>query len=424
MRWACTGLPSGLKLDENTGILTGKAGIKGEYKMLVTVTNSVGKAQETLVVRVGDVLSLTPPMGWNSWNCWGTSVSDAKVRSSAQALLDKGLVDHGWSYVNIDDGWQSPVRAGDSTIVPNDKFPAMKELGDWLHDQGLKFGIYSSPGPLTCGGFTGSWQNEVKDADTYASWGVDYLKYDWCSYDRIAGRDTNRTTYVKPYSLMQKALRAQRRDIVYSLCQYGMKDVWKWGRQVDGQTWRTTEDIEDTWESMSRIGFCQNALYPYAGPGHWNDPDMMIVGQVGWGENLHASRLTPDEQYTHVSLWCLLAAPLLIGCDISKLDPFTLNLLTNDEVLAIDQDILGKQARQVIRTSSYQVWMKGMADGSWAVGIFNMDTVWRKAPVSLSSLGLPARVRVMDCWAQKWEGTRLEYVIPPHGARLLRVYKN
>jgi len=424
MRWACTGLPSGLKLDENTGILTGKAGIKGEYKMLVTVTNSVGKAQQTLVVRVGDVLSLTPPMGWNSWNCWGTSVSDAKVRSSAQALLDKGLVDHGWSYVNIDDGWQSPVRAGDSTIVPNDKFPAMKELGDWLHDQGLKFGIYSSPGPLTCGGFTGSWQNEVKDADTYASWGVDYLKYDWCSYDRIAGRDTNRTTYVKPYSLMQKALRAQRRDIVYSLCQYGMKDVWKWGRQVDGQTWRTTEDIEDTWESMSRIGFRQNALYPYAGPGHWNDPDMMIVGQVGWGENLHASRLTPDEQYTHVSLWCLLAAPLLIGCDISKLDPFTLNLLTNDEVLAIDQDILGKQARQVIRTSSYQVWMKGMADGSWAVGIFNMDTVWRKAPVSLSSLGLPARVRVMDCWTQKWEVTRLEYVIPPHGARLLRVYKN
>jgi hypothetical protein len=213
--------------------LTGKTGVKGSYKILVTVTNSAGKAQQNLVLKVGDALSLTPPMGWNSWNCWGTSVSDAKVRSSAQALLDKGLVDHGWSYINIDDGWQSPVRAADSAIVPNDKFPAMKELGDWLHDRGLKFGIYSSPGPLTCGGFTGSWRNEVRDAVTYASWGIDYLKYDWCSYDRIAGRDTNLATYIKPYSLMQKALRAQGRDIVYRLCQYGMKDVWKWGRQVD-----------------------------------------------------------------------------------------------------------------------------------------------------------------------------------------------
>jgi len=431
MHYACTGLPTGLQLDEHTGLLTGRAGAKGDHKVQVTVTNNAGKAQQTLVVRVGDVLSLTPPMGWNSWNCWGTSVSDTKVRSSAQALLDKGLADHGWSYINIDDGWQSPNRAGDSTIVPNDKFPAMKELGDWLHERGLKFGIYSSPGPLTCGGFTGSWRNEVKDAETYASWGVDYLKYDWCSYDRIAGRDTNLATYIKPYSLMQRALRAQHRDIVYSLCQYGMKDVWKWGRQVDGQTWRTTEDIEDTWESLSRIGFRQNALYPYAGPGHWNDPDMMIAGQVGWGENLHPSRLTPDEQYTHVSLWCLLAAPLLIGCDISKLDPFTLNLLTNDEVLAIDQDVLGKQARQAIRTNGYQVWIKEMSDGSPAVGIFNMDTVYRKVYVSLSELGLSGKVLwVMDCWTHGVQGAlhgggvgdKLEYDIPPHGVKLLRFY--
>jgi hypothetical protein len=175
---------------------------------------------------------------------------------------------------------------------------------------------------------------------------------------------------------------------------------------------------------MSGIGFRQNALYPYAGPGHWNDPDMMIVGQVGWGENLHPSRLTPDEQYTHVSLWCLLAAPLLIGCDISKLDPFTLNLLTNDEVLAVDQDVLGKQARQAVRTNAYQVWIKGMSDGGQAVGIFNMDTVYRKVSVNLSALGLPAKVRVMDCWTHKWEGTRLEYEIPPHGVKLLRFYKN
>ncbi|HVU59004.1 MAG TPA: putative Ig domain-containing protein [Puia sp.] len=424
IKYEATGLPDGLRLDENTGVLTGEVRIRGEHMVHVNVSNAAGKAEQTLTIKVGDVLSLTPPMGWNSWNCWGTSVSDAKVRSSAQALLDKGLVDHGWSYINIDDGWQSPVRATDSTIVPNDKFPAMKELGDWLHGQGLKFGIYSSPGPLTCGGFTGSWQNEVKDAETYASWGIDYLKYDWCSYDRIAGKDTSLATYIKPYSLMQKALRARGRDIVYSLCQYGMKDVWKWGRQVDGQTWRTTEDIEDTWESMSRIGFRQDGLYPYAGPGHWNDPDMMIVGQVGWGENLHASRLTPDEQYTHVSLWCLLAAPLLIGCDISKLDPFTLNLLTNDEVLAIDQDVSGKQARRVVRGDKYQVWIKEMEDGSRAVGIFNMDTAYREVSVNLPALGFPARVRALDCWTHKWEGVKPGYVIPPHGVKLLRVYKN
>jgi hypothetical protein len=424
LHYAATGLPSSIKLDETTGVLAGSSTVRANYAVHIIVSNKAGVAHQTLSIRVGDQLSLTPPMGWNSWNCWGTSVSDAKVRSSAQALLDKGLAEHGWNYINIDDGWQAPNRAVDSSIVPNDKFPAMKDLGDWLHGQGLKFGIYSSPGPLTCGGFTGSWRNEIKDAATYASWGIDYLKYDWCSYDRIAGRDTDLATYIKPYSVMQKALRSQGRDIAYSLCQYGMKDVWKWGRQVDGQSWRTTEDIEDTWESMSRIGFRQNALFPYAGPGHWNDPDMMIVGQVGWGENLHPSRLTPDEQYTHVSLWCLLAAPLLIGCDISKLDPFILNLLTNDEVLAIDQDALGKQARQLVRTNEYQVWMKEMEDGSRVVGIFNMDTAYRKIHVSLSALGLPAAVRVMDCWTQKSEDTKLSYLIPPHGVKLLRVYKN
>jgi hypothetical protein len=426
MHYTAAGLPASMKLDATTGVLTGTSGVRGNYTVHITVSNKAGQAHQIFSIKVGSELSLTPPMGWNSWNCWGTSVSDVKVRSSAQALLDKGLADHGWSYINIDDGWQSPTRAGDSTIVPNDKFPDMKALGDWLHSQGLKFGIYSSPGPLTCGGFTGSWQNEKKDADTYSAWGIDYLKYDWCSYDRIAGRDTSLATYIKPYSLMQKALRTQGRDIVYSLCQYGMGDVWKWGRQVDGQSWRTTEDIEDSWESMSRIGFRQNALYPYAGPGHWNDPDMMIVGQVGWGENLHPSRLTPDEQYAHVSLWCLLAAPLLIGCDISKLDPFTLNLLTNDEVLAIDQDPLGKQARQKIRTDTYQVWMKELEDGSHVIGIFNMAGKNAKITVSLKSVGLAAN-RTIDCWTHRAESLRNDqfmYDIPPHGVKLLRVYKN
>ena len=417
-------LPDGLELDKSTGIIKGMLDKEGEYTLQISAINAAGKAESTLLVKVGDALALTPPMGWNSWNCWGLSVSDEKVRSSARALIDKGLIDHGWTYINIDDGWQAPRRDLDSSILPNEKFPGMKVLGDWLHDHGLKFGIYSSPGPRTCGGFLGSWQNEKRDANSYTNWGVDYLKYDWCSYDGIVKDDTTLAAYIEPYSLMQKALLAHKRSIVYSLCQYGMKDVWKWGATVDGQSWRTTEDIEDTWESLNRIGFHQNELYPYAKPGSWNDPDMMIVGQVGWGENLHPSRLTPDEQYTHVSLWSLLAAPLLIGCDISRMDPFTLNLLTNDEVLAIDQDPLGAQARQMIAKNGYQVWVRSLEDGSKAVGIFNMDTTYQRISVNFADLNLPDTMSLRDPWSQKELGifhTTYNAYIPPHGVKLIKV---
>lgn len=424
LQYAATGLPEGLTLDKTTGIITGTIKNSGTYQLRFTVTNQLGKAQQSFTIHAGAQLALTPVMGWNSWNCWGVNVSEEKVKSSAGALISKGLADHGWNYINIDDGWESPVRAADSSVVPNRKFPDMKGLGNWLHARALKFGIYSSPGPLTCGGYLGSYRNEQKDAATYAAWGIDYLKYDWCSYDQVAGADTSRDTYVKPYRIMQQALRQQQRDIVYSLCQYGMKDVWKWGATVDAQSWRTTEDIEDTWASLYQIGFHQQALYSYAKPGNWNDPDMMIVGQVGWGENLHPSRLTPDEQYTHVSLWCLLSAPLLIGCDLAKLDAFTLNLLTNDEVLAVDQDVLGKQAQRIINEPACQVWMKPLADGSRAIGIFNMDTSYRKVNVQWNQLGLTGKEPARDLWRQHDAGLLMQQnntVLPPHGVLLLKV---
>ncbi|GAA3936129.1 alpha-galactosidase [Chitinophaga oryziterrae] len=413
-------LPSGLALDTQTGIITGILDKKGSYQTVIHVSNAKGSAVQNFVIKAGDTLSFTPTMGWNSWNCWGINVSAEKVQSSAKAMLDKGLADHGWNYINVDDGWEAPARAADSSIVTNSKFPDMPALGSWLHQRGLKFGIYSSPGPLTCGGFLGSYRQEESDARTYAGWGVDYLKYDWCSYESIA--DTSLEGYIKPYRIMQQALRKQNRDIIYSICQYGLKDVWKWGREVDGQSWRTTEDIEDTWESMERIGFSQDKLQAYAGPGHWNDPDMMIVGKVGWGENLHASRLTPDEQYTHVSLWCLLSAPLLIGCDLDKLDDFTLNLLTNDEVLAIDQDELGSQAKRV----SANVWVKDLADGGKAVGIFNMDTTRRTISVNWKSLGLDDYHVVRDVWRQKDLGvlqSSFTKSIAPHGVMLIKLIK-
>ena len=425
LTYQAQGLPPGLAMDSRTGLITGNVPTKGAYTVQISASNTAGTSKKTLTIKVGDTLAYTPTMGWNSWNCWGLSVSADKVKRSAQAMLDEGLADHGWSYINIDDGWESATRADDGHIMPNSKFADMKELGDWLHVQGLKFGIYSSPGPRTCGGFLGSYQHEDMDAGSYAGWGVDYLKYHWCSYDGIAGKDTSLAAFQKPYAVMQQALRKQPRDIIYSLCQYGMKDVWKWGGAVGGQSWRTTEDIEDTWKSLVSIGFHQDPLYPYAGPGHWNDPDMMIVGQLGWGQDLHASRLTPDEQYTHVSLWCLLSAPLLIGCDLSKLDGFTLNLLTNDEVLAIDQDALGRQARKIVDRDGYQIWEKEMSDGSRVIGVFNMGLTARKISVGAGEVSTPGPHQVRDVWKQKelgYLGSGINVMVQPHGVMLLKMH--
>jgi hypothetical protein len=387
--------------------------------------NTLGESRKKFTIKVGDLLALTPPMGWNSWNCWGLSVSDEKLKSSARALIDKGLINHGWTYMNIDDGWEQPQRAADGEILPNEKFPDMKALGNYLHERGLRFGIYSSPGPTTCGGYLGSYQHEAQDAATYAKWGIDYLKYDLCSYSSLISRERTLEENQKPYILMRDALKKQSRDIVYSLCQYGIHEVWKWGAEMNGNLWRTTGDITDTWESLSNIGFSQDKASPYAGPGRWNDPDMLIVGMVGWGENLHPTRLTPHEQYTHISLWSLLSAPLLIGCDLSRLDTFTLNLLTNDEVLAIDQDVLGKQARLVLDKDSVQVWVKELADGNKAVGIFNLSNQYRRIQLNWRDIHMSSPGRLRDLWRQqdlKASGDTYASFTPAHGVSLVKVF--
>ncbi|OIR05749.1 alpha-galactosidase A precursor [mine drainage metagenome] len=426
LHYAIENLPEGLKVDAATGIITGTIKLPGTYTMKLKAKNSKGMAARTFKIKVGDVLALTPPMGWNSWNCWGLSVSTEKVESSAKALIDKGLIDHGWNFINIDDGWEEPIRDANGNVISNSKFPDMKALSDWLHSNGLKFGIYSSPGPKTCGGYLGSYQHEINDATTYAKWGVDYLKYDWCSYEIIAGKDTTLATYQKPYAFMRDALLKQNRDIVFSLCQYGMKNVWEWGDKVNGNCWRTTGDIEDTWESLKSIGFSQTVQHKYTKPGRWSDPDMLIVGQVGWGENLHPTRLTPDEQYTHISLWSLLSAPLLIGCDISKLDDFTLNLLSNDEVLAVNQDALGKEAKQVLKNGTFQVWVKELEDGSHAVGIFNLSDNYQTIQINWNDIELKKATakKVRDLWRQKDLGIFKNLFgtkVAPHGVTLIKV---
>lgn len=313
----------------------------------------------------------------------------------------------------------------------------MKALSDYVHAKGLKLGIYSGPGPLTCAGFTASYQHEEHDAQRFGDWGIDYLKYDWCSYSRVA-KDRSLPELKKPYAVMRSALNKARRDIVYSLCQYGWGDVWEWGAEVGGNCWRTTGDITDTWSSMAGIGFGQVGHEKFAEPGHWNDPDMLVVGRVGWGPKLHPTRLTPDEQYTHISLWSLLSAPLLIGCDMDKLDPFTLNLLKNDEVIAINQDPIGRQASRLSNDNGKQIWVKEMEDGSKAVGFFYTDNGKRnpvdyfswgrkgstKITLHAADIGIKGKFKVRDVWRQKDLGVfEHEFTtdVPYHGVVLVKI---
>ena len=454
MTFAVTGLPAGLALDPKTGIITGSVAERGTYKAEVTAQNAQGEAKRELRLVVGDKIALTPPMGWNSWNCFAHAVSADRVKSAADAMVQSGLIQHGWTYINIDDFWevhkdskdptlQGPHRDAQGRILPNPRFPNMKGLADYVHSLGLRIGLYSSPGPWTCGGCVASFDYELQDAQQYAEWGFDYLKYDWCSYSpglekkrgshadfsnmkKFWGTGTpkGRADLIRPYAIMREALDQQPRDILFSFCQYGMGNVWEWGEGVGGNCWRTTGDITDTWGSMSGIGFGQAGHEKFAGPGHWNDPDMLVVGSVGWG-NLHPSGLTPNEQYTHISLWCLLCSPLLIGCDMTQLDDFTLNLLTNDEVLEVSQDPSGKQAARISKNGSLEVWAKPMEDGSLAVGLFNRGAMASRVATKWSELGLSGKQRVRDLWRQQDLGmfeNQFEASVPRHGVVLIRVW--
>ena len=386
MKFTAAGLPPGLRLDPDTGNVTGAVSQRGTYPVEFTATNARGADRATLNIVVGDTVALTPPLGWNSWNHFTTGVTEKDVRDAADAMVSSGLIDHGWTYVNVDDCWQGG-RDADGNIHGNAKFPDMKALADSVHGKGLKFGVYSSPGPKTCAKFEGSYGHEDQDARMYAGWGVDYVKYDLCSYEiiirdrlrestaallpedqraayadlnkrrdelqRIKPRNPeqdatlrdigneihklllpldaarletfNREEQQAPYRVFGQSLAKVPRDIVYSFCQYGNANVWEWGQSLGGNSWRTTGDIQPNWRSMSGIGFRQDRLAKFSGPGHWNDPDMLEIGNQG---------LTPDECYTHMTLWCMLDAPLLIGCDMSKMDPFTVSLFSNDWVLS------------------------------------------------------------------------------------------
>ena len=431
MKFTCDNLPAGLQLSESDGVLSGKIERAGDFSFTVTAENAKGKASQAFTLKVGErMIGQTPPMGWNSWNCWGLSVSQEKVISSAQALIDKGLADYGYGYINIDDGWEAKERNSDGTIEANEKFPSMKGLIDWLHERGLKFGIYSSPGETTCGGYLGSLGHEQQDAEVWNKWGVDYLKYDWCSYERVREKDNDWgfPSCVRPYLLMQKFVREQPRDIFYSLGPLGGTHVYLWGLYCDGNSWRTAQDIDDTWKSILDVGFRQQAgLAKYSSIGHWNDPDMLVVGKVGWGTNLRETRLTPDEQYTHITLWTLLASNMLIGCDIAQMDDFTVNLLCNNEVNAVNQDILGKQADRVLKEGDIEVWSRPLTDGTFAVGIFNVgdkdQQVDMKTLISSQFTVHSSQFIIRDLWRQKdLSASELNCTISAHGCKFLKIF--
>jgi len=447
LSFSAKNLPANLTLDSKTGIITGTVEKEGTYVVEITVSNAKGKDTNKLTIIAGKhKLAQTPPMGWNSWNVWGLSVSADKVKAAADAMIDSGLAARGFQYVNIDDGWEqgrdpnSPQCRGkgresnecgeigrdkNGNIIPNEKFPDMKALADYVHSKGLKLGIYSSPGPWTCGRYTASYQHEKQDAEMFAKWGIDYLKYDWCSYSEVK-LGLSEKYFRKPYEVMRKELDAIDRDIVYSLCQYGMKHVWTWGAEVGGNLWRTTGDINDSWLSLSSIGFKQHKLAPYAGPGHWNDPDMLVIGKVGWGPTLHDTRLSKNEQILHITMWAMLAAPLLIGCDMSNMDEFTRALLTNEEVIEVDQDPLGKQATQVSEKDGAVVWSRPLWDGTVAVALFNKGESKLEVSVQWSELGLSGSQPVRDLWLKKDLGNfenAFSANLDPHSAVMLKIGK-
>jgi alpha-galactosidase len=355
-------------------------------------------------------LAKTPPMGWNSWNLFAGRIDDQTVRTMADALVSSGMRDAGYIYLNIDDTWQG-VRDAQGTLQPNHKFPDMKALADYVHSKGLKLGIYSGPGPRTCAGYPASYGHEEQDAKTWAAWGVDYLKYDWCSARNIYKNDVLQPVYQK----MGDALHATGRSIVYSLCEYGWGSVEKWGPAVGGNLWRTTGDINDSWASM--IGNVEKQVPTglYAGPGHWNDPDMLEIGN---------GHMTDDEYRTHMSLWALVASPLLAGNDVRTMTDATKAILLNKEVIAIDQDPLGKQASPV-KNGDLETWIKPLADGSVAVGVVNLGASAAQATVKASDLGFSGAVKkARDLWAHedvKFNGGAYAATVSSHGVLLLRV---
>ena len=429
-------LPAGLKLDPQTGIITGDVPeAPGDYPLVLRVKNTLGSDVRLFTIIVGDTLALTPPMGWNSWYIHYARVTEQHMRDAADAMIESGMADFGYMYINIDDCWMKkkgdePYRDAEDAVLPNSKFPDIEGMVDYIHANGLRAGVYISPGPWTCAGYVGSYEHEEIDARKFADWGFDFLKYDWCSYEQVATGE-GRQRLQRPYKQMGDILKTLDRDIVLNLCQYGMGEVWEWGGEVGGHCWRTTGDLGPVQGGLLpgfyHIGLSNARHFKYARPGQWNDPDYILIGWVGDARNMgqgQPTNLTPNEQYSYMSMWCLMAAPLIFSGDMARLDDFTLNVLCNAEVIDIDQDPLGRQARIVAQTDETLILAKPLEDGSLAVGLFNLAEIEQRIAVRWTDLGLEGGRVVRDLWRQRDLGRfdeQYEALVGRHGVMLVRI---
>ena len=462
MTFGVDGLPAGLNVDEATGIVTGHVPEQpGEYQVTLTARNDAGLAKKEFTIVVGDTLALTPPMGWNSWYIHYHRVTGKVMREATDVMVSSGMADYGYTYVNIDDCWMriepqvfnkmnrdrfgdfdmtgvvGAIRDKQGNVLSNDNFPDMRAMTDYIHTKGLRAGTYISPGPRTCQGYAGSYQHERQDAEQFARWGFDFLKYDWCSYGQIYNErmkqsqdDLAEKKY--PYQQMGDILKTLDRDIVLNLCQYGMADVWQWGGEVGGHCWRTTGDLGlhrgSVLPGFYHIGMANAAHWEYAAPGRWNDPDYILIGWVGSARGHGIGKettLTGNEQYSYMSMWSLMAAPLFFSGDMAKLDEFTLNVLCNAEVIDVNQDALGKQAKPLVMDDETVLLAKPMEDGSLAVGLFNLLEQSREMTVTWEQLGIAGKYRVRDVWRQKDIGERdgaYSAEVGRHGVMFVRMW--
>jgi alpha-galactosidase len=437
MAFTADNLPAGLQLDADTGIIAGVNPPRGEYLVTLRAENELGKAEKRFKIVSGDRLSLTPSMGWNTWYAYYDHVSDKLLRDAADTMVRNGMADAGYQFVSVDDCWANtkdnpdpkrvgPFRDAQGHIVPNKYFPDMKALTGYIHSRGLKAGIYTSPGPLTCAGYAGSWKHEAEDARQFADWGFDLVKYDWCSYDGVVQGKHDPETLKRPYILMGRLLKEQRRDVLYNLCQYGMGDVWTWGAEVDGQSWRTSGDLGCELTRFFEVAVQNAGHRAYSKPGCWNDPDYLIIGNIGQGGgNVAPCPLSPNEQYSYMSLWCMMAAPLFYSGDLNTLDAFTLNVLCNPEVIEVDQDPLGQSARTVALADDAVLFVKDMQDGSKAVALCNPGEMEIPVTANWSDLGLTGKQRVRDLWRQSDLGAfdqAFSAKVGRHGTLLIRLW--
>jgi alpha-galactosidase len=361
-------------------------------------------------------LAVTPPLGWNTWYAFGCHVTESDVKAAVDAMASNGMKAAGYEYVNLDDCWQG-TRDSEGHIHSNDRFPDMKALGDYIHSHGFKFGIYSSPGPKTCGSYAGSYGYEKEDAETYANWGVDFVKYDWCSAPEVYKPDQIEAAYEK----MHQAILMTGRPMIYSLCEYGMDSPWMWGPKIGANLWRTTDDVSnkidfEEYQRMMFVGFGQEGLQQFAGPGHWNDPDFLQIGNRG---------LDLDEDKTQMSLWSLLAAPLFSSTDVTKLTDVQLAVLTNREVIEVDQDSKGIQGHRLSQVGPVEVWVKPLSHGRTAVGLFNSGQSPLPASLNFSEIGYSNPVRVRDLWARKDLGifkNSYTTIVPKHGVVMIAIH--